>query len=241
MGLTVAQVVSDLRLRLGIMPGATSIPAGANADCIMALNWALQVISKSNAQYFKRETIDVTLVIGQQAYLLPADTMDVIGPVITNAKRTLRTIENFSDIQGFGQIFFDQAGVTVANGAPLVYHVRDTKTLTESGDSHAITLHVLPAPDSAAVSAHSPVKVDGVRTCPRYTEGDIASTTVVPISDGYTESILLPLARLQVTRSHIFSQTEQLSRIKEDASTAMKILGVDNGEDNADSAGGAQQ
>ena len=224
MGLTVAQVVADLRLKLGVMPGYAP-PDGADADCISAINWALQVISKSGGQYFNRESISVTLVDDQREYALSADVMDVLGPILPAGSRMLRKVEALAAIEQFGQIYLGQQNAVMANGAPMAFHVRDART--SGGDSHSISLFIAPAPDASAVTAHSPLRVDGVKVCPRYTEASIISGTVVPIADGYAEALLLPLARMQVTRSHLFSRPELLARIQEDASMAMQMLGIE--------------
>lgn len=218
MGLTVAQIVADLRNKLGVA-------SGADADCIGALNWALQTLAKAGADYFRREAIEVTLIAAQSAYVLAASVQEVLGPVTTEGRRLLRALSDYSEVETFGTVYLGQQDAELANGAPLAFHVRSTRA--DAGDAHAVTLYVVPAPDAAAVTAHSPLKVDGVKTCPRYAEADVESTTVVPVADGYCESLLLPLARLHITRSHLFSDFDNLPRIQEDAALAMRTIGIE--------------
>jgi hypothetical protein len=224
MGLTVVNIMQDLRRKLGIMDADTA-PSGANADCIGALNWALQTLAKAGADYLRREPISVTLVAGQAAYELADEVQEVLGPVVSAGKRVLRPLRDFADMESFGLVYLGQQSATLANGAPLAYHVRNTRVA--AGDSHEVTLYVVPAPDAAAVTAHSPVKVDGAKTCPRYDVADVDSTEEVPVADGYCESLLLPLARLHVTRSHLFSDFDNLPRLQEDAALAMRTIGME--------------
>jgi hypothetical protein len=225
MPLTISQTYDDLRRKLGIMPGDEA-PDGADEDIVQAINWALQTMQKAGAEYFTREAISVTLVAGQSAYPLANTTQSVLGPVKTAAGRLLRNVEDFGDVANFGILYmgYINAGDMV-NGTPLGFHVRDTRT--NADNPHLVTLHVMPAPDAAAVTAHSPLLVDGIKTCASYTTAMLRGTDKVQVADGYAESIFLPLARMQITRSHLFSQGENMERIQADAAMAMQTLGLE--------------
>lgn len=224
MSLTVAQAYDDLRRKLGVMTGEAS-PAGVDADVVSAMNWALQTMWKAGSDYFTREAISVTLIVGQASYALATTTQAVLGPVKTSAGQLLRAVEDFGDVQNFALLYLGQASAPMLNGAPLAYHVRNSRV--DANNPHLVTLYVMPAPDAAAVTAHSPLSVDGVKVCKTYTVADIALTDAIQVADGYAESLFLPLARLQITRSHLFSQADNLARIQADAAMAMRTLGIE--------------
>ena len=224
MALTVAQVFDDLQRKLGIMPGDVA-PDGAYEDIVQAVNWALQTMQKAGAEYFTREALSVTLVNGQAEYALATTTQSVLGPVRTATGRLLRKIEDFGDVANFGLLYLGQVSTPMGSGSPLAFHVRDTRT--NADNPHLTTLHVVPAPDATAVAAHSPVLVDVVKTCSSYTVDTIRGAGNIQVADGYAESLFLPLARLQITRSNLFSQAENLARIQEDAALALQTLGIE--------------
>lgn len=161
----------------------------------------------------------------QSAYPLANTTQSILGPVKTATGALLRRVDDFGDVQNFGLLYLGQTTAPMTDGVPLAYHVRDTRT--NADNLHLVTLHVMPAPSAAAVAAHSPLMVDGVKACKTYTTADIASTAAIQVADGYAESLFLPLARLQITRSHLFSQLENLERIQADAAMAMRTLGLE--------------
>ncbi|MET0263234.1 MAG: hypothetical protein ABW223_10080 [Rariglobus sp.] len=224
MSITVQAAGKDLLSKLGIMPGE-SVSDLAKADVVQALNWALQTMWKAGAEYFTREAIPVTLIAGQSSYALATTTQAVLGPVKTRVGHLLRRVVDFGDVQNFGMLYMGQNIPQMPNGAPLGFHVRDART--DADNPHLVTLFVMPAPDADAVIAHSPLSVDGVKICASYTVADLESTAKIQVAEGYAESLFLPLARMQITRSVLFSQSENLPRILEDAQLAMQTLGLE--------------
>jgi hypothetical protein len=58
-------------------------------------------------------------------------------------------------------------------------------------------------------------------------------TAYLPVAQNYSESILLPIARMLVTRSSQFSRPDLLPQLTEDYKTAMQRLGLAGGWPNA--------
>lgn len=224
MPLTIVQTRDDLLCKLGY-PDPSLADNVAKQDVCNAINWAYQMLWRAGGvDYFTREEISLTLVAGTSEYLLDTNVQAVIGPVITKARKNLMRLDSRNQVDDFGLIFLGQSTRTLANGAPVAFYVEDNRAAAT--DLHKTRFFVVPAPDSTAVTAHSPLLIDGVRECPSYVIADLTSTAAIPVADLYTESVLLPLARLSVTRSHLFSQTENFDRIKADAEQAMQVLGI---------------
>ena len=97
--------------------------------------------------------------------------------------------------------------------------------IEETADPQTITITLTPAPNGATVSDLSPMVVEGIIECPSYTYSDL-SAGALPVPEGYVESYLLPLARYEITRSHLFSRTELIPRFEADAQGALAALGV---------------
>jgi hypothetical protein len=229
MPLTVEATRNELLSKLGVLTPATP-PTQALQDVATAMNWAFQMLWRGGPDYFTREDISVTLVSGQREYVFDRDTQAILGPVLTATGKTLRRLLSRGEVEDFGLIYLGQASRTVSNGAPQCYFIENRRTAPSTdGDIHQMSIFVCPAPDAAAVTAHSPLLVEGVPECPAYTVANLTdpvASAPLPVADQYAESIFLPLARLQLTRSYLFSQTENLPRIQEDAATAMRILGI---------------
>jgi hypothetical protein len=67
----------------------------------------------------------------------------------------------------------------------------------------------------------------------------------LPVPDTYVESILLPLARLEIARSALFSRAELVDAFQADAASAMALLfgressAVETGDVGSQAPGGA--
>lgn len=322
MALTRTQLRDALLLALGReVPGsATTVEQG---EVVRAINSGLQRLWLAASHRFLRQSISVTLVAGQATYALTATAQEVYGPVRLADGATLRRFDNRGALDDYALEILGSASRTVANGAPWGYLVEHTRNTGAGDDPHAVTLRVSPAPDAAAVTALSPVTVDGVVEClsydyedldeiilPTYTKlgivftgltwnqetnivlyfvegagtpsyllegstlvlsgeetltlnevialavssgvvtaaldtgvmgtnyigytedagepltGGSNSSTPLPVPEGYAETYLLPLARFEITRSHLFSRTELVPRFEADAQAALAALGV---------------
>lgn len=220
-GMTLSALRDDLLRKLGYT--AVSAPASALADVATALNWALQTMWQAGEAWFLRETLSLTLSVGTASYAMPSSVRSVLGPIRGRTGKPLRRLEARGEVEEFGRIYLGQYTRTVASGDPQAYYIEHGRA-SSGADGHAITVHLVPAPSSGAVTDHSPLAVEGVSECPSYSSGDLSSSAVVPVADQFSESILLPLARLAITRSELFSRPETLSRIEADAEQAMRAL-----------------
>lgn len=223
-GMTLSALRDDLLRKLGYDAGSAT--SAALADVAIALNWALQTMWQAGEAWFLRETLSLTLVAGTSAYTLPDSVRSVLGPVRGRAGLPVRRLESRGEVSDFGLLYLGQYTRTLSNGAPQAYYVEHGR---QSGnDAHSVRLFVVPPPDADAVTDHSPLEVEGVSECPNYSAADLSLSTVVPVADQFSESILLPLARLAVTRSNLFSRPETLPRIQADAVQALRALGLDS-------------
>lgn len=221
-GMTLSALRDDLLRKLGYeSPGEA--PASALEDIATALNWALQTMSQAGDSWFLRETLALTLVSGTSVYELPDSVRSVLGPVRSRDGRGLRRLEARGEVNEYGRIYLGQYTRSLTIGPVQAYFVEHGRK--SGADSHAVRIFVVPAPDAQAVLDDSPLDVEGVTECPAYTAAQLSTSTVVPVADQYTESILLPLARLAITRSELFSRPDTLARIEADAAQATRALG----------------
>lgn len=220
--MTLSALRDDLLRKLGYTVGTA--PASALEDVATSLNWAFQTMWQAGESWFLRETLSLTLLAGTGVYALPDSVRSVLGPVRGRTGVPLRRLESRGEVTDYGLLYLGQFTRTLTNGAPQSYFIEHGRK--SGNDSHAVRCFIVPAPDAQAVLDHSPLEVEGVSECPAYTAADLSASTVVPVADQFTESILLPLARLAVTRSELFSRPETLARIQSDAAQAMRALGA---------------
>lgn len=223
-GMTLVALRDDLLRKLGY--SVATAPASALEDVATALNWAVQTMSQAGEAWFLRETLPVALVAGSFTYTLPASVRAVLGPVRSRAGVPLRRLEARGEVEEYGRMYLGRSERAIPGGVPQAYYVEHGHTA--GADSHTVRLYLVPAPNPQAVADHSPLAVEGVSECPSYTPASLSTSAVVPVADQFSESILLPLARLAVTRSELFSRPDSLTRIQADAAQALRALGVDS-------------
>lgn len=223
MSLTIAQTRDDLLRKLGFMDAGTA-PTEALQDVAQAINWAMQTLWRAGTNYFTKEVATVALVSGQRAYTLDQNIQSVLGQVITAGGKTLGRLSSSSEVEDFAMIYLGSSTRDQTNGAPVAYHIENRRNA--GTDLHETVLFVVPPPNAAAVTSHSPLSFDAIRECTSYAVADLSATTAIPVADGYAETVFLPLARLQITRSHLFSKDELIKSIEADAAQAMQTLGL---------------
>lgn len=220
--LTLSDIRDDLLRKLGY--DTSSAPDSALNDIATALNWALQTMWQAGDSWFLRETLNLALSAGTGVYLLPDSVRSVLGPVRGKSGRQLRRLEARGEVAEYARMYLGQSARALPDNDPQAYYIEHGRKA--GADSHGIRVFLVPAPDAQAIADDSPLEIEGVSECPAYEVADLSGTTPVPVADQFTESILLPLARLAVTRSELFSRPDTLARIEADAAQALRALGA---------------
>ena len=224
MSLQIVQARNDLLSKLGIEDAAAA-SALALQDVVVALNAALQMLQTAGEEYFTKEVLTLTLAAGTAIYNVPASVQSVIGPVRWNNTKPLRALESQGEYDQFARIFLGETAYGVGDdGDPVAYWVEYERNGT-AGDIVKVTINLAPAPLNPAGT----LVVDIVNDAPNYVVADLTSTAYLPVAQNYAESILLPIARMLVTRSSQFSRPDLLSQLTEDYKVAMQRLGLSGG------------
>lgn len=224
MSLQIVQARNDLLSKLGIEDAAAA-SALALQDVVVALNAALQMLQTAGEEYFTKEVLTLTLAAGTAIYNVPANVQSVIGPVRWNNTKPLRALESQGEYDQFARIFLGETSYGVGDdGDPVAYWVEYERNGT-AGDIVKVTINLAPAPLNPAGT----LVVDIVNDAPNYVVADLTSTAYLPVAQNYAESILLPIARMLVTRSSQFSRPDLLSQLTEDFKLAMQNLGLSGG------------
>lgn len=232
MSLTVVQAANDLATKLGLASAAAA-PASAQQDIVVALNGALQMLQTAGQDYFTREEVTITLSAGTSIYNVPANIQSVIGPVRWNDTKPLKALVSEGELDQFARIFLGETGYGGGtDGEPVAYFVKYLRG-AGPGDICGITIRLAPAPSAPAGTLVAEVIYDA----PSYVVADLSSTTPIPVAQNYTETIVLPIARMLITRSSQFSRPELKDQLEADGNRAMAVLGVSGGFPNVDQPG----
>jgi len=227
--LQIVQVRNDLLSKLGI-EDATLAPALALQDCVIAINGAMQMLQAAGQDFFTRQYQTLTLAVGTSFYTLPSSVQSVIGPVRWNDSKPLKALESRGQLDEYQRIFGDSTAYGVGTGDPEAYWVENVRNSSSAGDINQINIWLAPQPNSPAGTLVIEVVNDAVA----YVVGDLASTVVLPVAQNYTESIFLPIARMLITRSYLFSRPDILEGITADYQLAVQRLGTFGGFPNVD-------
>lgn len=227
MSLTIKQARDDLLSKLGVEDSslATSLML---QDVTISINGALQTLQAAGQDYFTRETATGTFTAGSTSITLAAATQAVLGPVIItsgpNAGQQLTALQSTGEADQYARVYGDSTSFTPPAGEPVAYWIDNLRN-GNVGKINQIKIRPLPVP---TISRN--FQIDLVDDCPNYVVADIsASTSALPVAQNYTESIFLPIARLNITRSSQFSRPELLAQITADAEVALARLGRSGG------------
>lgn len=225
--LNIVQVRDDLLSKLSIED-----PAQANAlalqDCVIAVNGALQVLQTAGQDFFTRETISLAFTAGTALFTLSRAVQTIIGPARWNNTKPLRALNSRGELDQFDRIFLGVSDYGTALGDPEAYWVENLRQGTD-GDIDQIKLYLAPLP-----ATPGSVWIDVINDAPNYTVGDFtAGTAIIPVAQNYTESVFLPLARMFVTRSSVFSRPDIVPQLQTDYDRAMATLADVGGFPNA--------
>ncbi len=226
--LNLAQVRDDLLSKLGVETYAGATPLMLQ-DCTIAINWSLQTLQTAGEDYFTRELLTVGISAGTSFYPIERNVQAVLGPIRLNNEKPLRALTSRGELDQYARIFLGEPEYGVGEGEPEAYWVENLRSGT-SGDIVQTNVFLAPKP-----IASGNIVIEVVDDAPDYVVADIvAGTAVLPVAQNYTESILLPLARMQITRSSQFSRPDLLEQLTMDYQLAMSRLGLAGGFPNVD-------
>ena len=215
--LTIGQVRDDLLSKL-----ATSVALGADSgayqDCVIAINGALQVLQTAGQDFFTRQKQTVAFGAGTAFLPLAQSVQNIIGPARWNGI-PLRALTSRGELDQFDRIFLGSSTYGAAQGVPMAYWVESLGG--QSGaDPDLINLYLTPVP-----AAPGSLVVEFVNVAPAYVVADLtAGTALIPVAQGYIESVFLPIARMMVTLSSEFSRPDIVPQLKADSDRAMATL-----------------
>lgn len=227
--LTIAQVRDDLLSKLGIEDYTAAPPLGMQ-DVVIAINGAMQMLQAAGQDFFTRQYTSVTLVAGSTFYTLPGSVQAVLGPIRWGTK-PLRALGSRGELDQYTRIFGGGSAYGVGTAAePEAYWVENVRNQSSQGEINQINIWIAPVPTPTPGS----LQVEVVNDAVAYAVGDLVpGTAVLPVAQNYTESIFLPLARMLITRSYLFSRPDILEGITNDYNNAMATLAAKGGFPNA--------
>lgn len=227
MALTVVQARNDLLSILGYLDVADA-PAQALQDIAVALSGAMQMLQTAGEEFFTEELLTVNLGAGTAIYSVDRGVQAVVGPALLNGVQPLSGLDSKGEYDQFDRIYLGLQGFGAQVGTPMAYWVQNTRSGT-TGDINRIQLFLAPTPLSDGF-----VTMYVIYEAPSYDVSDLTSTDELPVAQNYTESIFLPIARMLVTRSALFSRPDILGQLQGDAGTAYQRLGFNGGFPNAE-------
>ena len=222
--LNLGQVSNDLLSKLGI-EDPTLATALMQQDIAIAVNQALQTLQTAGQDYFLRQKISVNITTGVQEYTVSQAIQAVLGPVRLNDSKPLRALLSRGELDQFDRIFESLATYGAALGEPIAYWIESLNNGAGTGNIDQINVYLAPTP-----SANGSIVIEVVETPPSYSATDVSvGTAILPVPQGYIDSLVLPLARMFVTRSSQFSRPDILPLLTADFQMAMQRLGLAGG------------
>ncbi len=221
--MTVGDVANDIAQVFG-MPSFAAAPDFTQARILVDINSAIQQMQQAGEDYYGREDLGVTLVQGQNVYVLPQTVQSVIDPVMLSDGTLLTKLTNHGQLNRFGELFLDQLTPTVDNGKPTHFFVHPGRQ-TSGADDVLIDFYVMPPPD-ASNSGAGKLQLHVINEPTILTAAQLtAGTAILPVPDKYVESIFLPLARWNSTTSFLFYEKDKIPRYEQEYTRAVRLLG----------------
>lgn len=228
MPLTVKAVAIDLLSKLGIVvTDPSTADAIAQQDCVIAINGAMQMLQTAGQDFFAREIISVNLIAGSSYYSIAKTIQAVLGPIRWNNLKPLTALESRGELDQYDRIFGGDSSYGAGQGDPEAYWVQNLKSGT-AGDINQVNIWIVPVPNAIGTLA-----VEVVNDASAIVVANLTATTELPVAQDYTESVFLPIARMLITRSYLFSRPDILAGITQDYQIAMQTLGYKGGFPNA--------
>lgn len=220
--MSISEIANDIAQVWGY-PTFAAVPAFGKDRIRIEINAAIQEMQDSGEDFFGREDIEITLVAGQESYVLDAVVQSVLEPITLQDGTPLRKLTSQGQVLHFGQLFQDRLNNNVPDGKPEAYYV-DAKREPTGSDNVRTILQFLPAP-SAPNIANKPV-VPVIKEADLFSNAEItAGTASLPIPHKYVESIFLPLARYGATTCYLFYKKESGGKYQTDYDRALQLLG----------------
>lgn len=189
-------------------------------DAVVAINQAIQTLWMMPEDYWKKARATFNTVAAQSAYDI-ADTVQEISGPVTIAGNPLPRLSTRGDFDMFALLY--EAG-TATPGTPRAYYIERTKADDDQTDDPAkVQMLLTPTPTGAQAVAYY-----AINDAPIYTAADFCEDPPLelPIPHRYCETILLPLARYNITSSHLFWDKDKIPMLKEEADKALILAGL---------------
>jgi len=211
-------------LRLVNIESVSSAPSYIKDDAATSLNQAFQEIwSSPDSDYFTREEKSLSTIPGTKAYALESAIQDILGPIrFTATGKPIAPCESKGELHAFGPIFQSRSGYDVDQGEPQVYYLDRTRSPSYGDEVLVVNLLLAPTPDKAYS-----ITYDATLECPSYEAADFCASPLpsLPIPHKYVETVLLPIARYHMTRSHFFKNKDLLNALADDYQKAIRQIG----------------
>jgi hypothetical protein len=222
--MTVPDIYKDLLQVFGVSAVSDATPAQQDR-IVNDLNATIQQMAAAGSDFYGREEITVPLTGGEGFYDLDADIQSVLEPATLEDGTPLTRLTSRGQVVKFGPVFLGQASFPVTDGRPIAYYVFPLRADADAEDSVAIKVQLLPAPSVS--EAGNSLKLDVIRESAPVSVADLTDdSSKLPVPHKYVESILLPIARWNLTSSYLFFDKEKQPRFDEDYGRALKLLGV---------------
>lgn len=214
--LTINQVRDDLLSKLS-MPASTD--QQALQDVVIAMNHALQLLQTAGEYYFTRQKLLVPFSAGTAVVALAQNIQSIIGPGRWNDSISLRALISRGEYDQFDRIYLGSATFGVATGVPMAYFIEDVR-VGNIGDIVQTNIYLCPKPALAGSLA-----IDVIPDAPSYSTADFTpGTALIPVAQNYTESVFLPIARMNITHSAYWSRPDLVPQLQVDYDRAMAHL-----------------
>lgn len=232
MAMTVTGICHDL---FGIIhiEDASDVPDNIVKEAITAINLAVQTLWSTPNTFFLREPETIDAAAGTSLYEMPKNVRRIIGPVLNNATgKPLMRLENEVQARNYEQLFLDEPDTPIGSHATQAFLVHRQKG---SGyDNAKASVWLVPSPTD-----EDSFTVDVVREPESYGVGDYGGETMVELPHEFTETLLLPIARHEFTRSHYMNDPFKADQYKADYDKAMVMLGLQDPQMSVDPMEGA--
>lgn len=225
MSLTIQQTRDDLLSKLGIEDSSTA-SALALQDVVIAINGAMQMLQTAGQDFFTRQFKTITLLAGTTFYPI-SDVQAILGPVRWNDTKPLRELESRGEIDQFERIFM--GGTAYGTGTPAepeACFFEAVRNSSSAGEITQLNLFLAPIPTALAPGT---LTMEVVNDAVSYDVEALSTSVILPVAQNYTETVFLPIARMLITRSHLFSRPDILEGLTNDYNTAMARLATVGG------------
>ena len=186
-----------------------TILAGLEAEVVSAINRAFQMIwTAPKSSHFTRKHFTFSVVGGTSSYALDSTLQAVLGPVkLDGATPHLRAITERGDFDNYPTRFKGALSNAAASGRPEAYFLE--RLFADAAEATTVNMLLTPTPDTSYSA-----DFEGSIEAPNFTLAEIDADVALPMPHQYVESILQPIARMYITRSHFFMADRRQAEIQ---------------------------